>query len=64
MNPSFWKIREHSYTLDHMYNVTHFKILYKARSNSELRVAESLFIHKNRPGLNSNEAAVTLNIIP
>ncbi len=64
MNPSYSKIREHSHTLDHMYNETDFKILYKARNDSELRVAESLFIHKNRPSLNSNEPSVTLNNIP
>ncbi len=64
MNPSYSKIREHSQTLDHMYTETDFKILYKAENNSELRVAESLFIHKNRPNLNSNESSVTLNIIP
>ncbi len=64
MNPSFSKIRDHSHTLDHMYNETDFKILYKARNSNELRVAESLFIHRNRPSLNSNETAVTLNIIP
>jgi len=64
MNPSFSKIRDHSHTLDHVYNETDFKILYRARNSSELRVAESLFIHRNRPSLNSNETAVTLNIIP
>ncbi len=64
MNPSFSKVREHSHTLDHMYNETDFKILYKVRNSSELRVAESLFIHRNRPSINSNEFAVTLNIIP
>ncbi len=60
MNPSFKKISKHSQTFDHMYNETDFNILYKARNNSELRVAESLFIHKNRPSLNSNESTVTL----
>ncbi len=64
MNPPYSKIREHSQTLDHIYNETNFKILHKARNNKELRVAESLFIHKSRPSLNSNEAALTLNIIP
>ncbi len=63
MNTSYSKIREHSQTLDHKFNKTDFKILYKAKNNSELRVGESLFIHKNRPSLNSNETAVTLNII-
>ncbi len=60
MNATYSKIREHSPTLDHMYNETDFKIVYKAKNNSELRVAESLFIHKNRPSLNSNESSVTL----
>ncbi len=64
MNPSYSKIREHSQTLDHIYNETNFKMLNKARKNNELRVAESLFIHKNRSSLNSNETSVTLNIIP
>ncbi len=64
MNPSYSKIREHSQTLDHIYNETNFEILYKAKNNNELRVAESLFIHKNKPGLNSNESSITLNIIP
>ncbi len=64
MNPSYSKIREHFQTLDYIYNETNFKILYKARNNNELRVAESLLIHKNRPSLDSNEISVTLNIIP
>ncbi len=65
MNPSYSKIREYSQTLGHMYNETDYKILYSytAKNNSELRVAESLFIHKNRPSLNINESSVTLNII-
>ncbi len=64
MNPNYSKIREHSQALGHIYNETDFKILYRARNNNELRVAESLFIHKNKPGLNSNESSITLNIIP
>ncbi len=64
MNQCYAKIKEHSQTLDHIYNETNFKILYKAKNNNELRVAESLFIHKNRPSLNSNESSITLNIIP
>ncbi len=64
MNPSYSKIREHSQTLDHIYNETNFKILYKAKNNNELRVAESLSMHKYRPSLNSDESSITLNIIP
>ncbi len=64
MNPSYSKIREHSQTLDHIYNETGFKILYKTSNNNNLRVAESLFIHKNIPSLNSNESSITLKLLP
>ncbi len=64
LNQSFSTIKEHSLRSDHSYTKNDFKILYRARNSNELRLTESLFIHKNKPGLNNNETAVTLNIIP
>ncbi len=64
LNPSYSIIREHSLHSDHCYKEDDFKILYRARNNIELRLAESVFIHKSKPGFNKNETAVTLNVFP
>ncbi len=62
-NPRYSIIREHSLQSDPCYK-DDFKILYRSRNTTKLRLAESLFIHKNKRSLNNNESAVTLNVIP
>ncbi len=64
ISPSISNIRSHSLTHDHVYENNYFKILYKARDIHELRLAESLLIHKNRPSLNDYGAAVQLQVFP
>ena len=60
--PSFSKIREHSLDCDHRFNEDDFSILYRAKSSSDLRIAESLYIMKDKPELNGNELATRLLI--
>ena len=61
-NPSFSKIREHTLNCNHTINEQDFSIKYRASCNSDLRIAESLFIMKEKPELNSNELATKLLI--
>jgi len=63
LKPSFSTIRNHSLERDHMYKNEDFKILYKARTANELRIAESLFIYKHKPALNNQESAISLYMI-
>lgn len=52
MNPSFSIIRVHSLDNDYVYE-DDLKSFYRTRDISEGRIAESIFIHKNRPILNN-----------
>ena len=61
-NPSVSMIRDHSRQHDHLIREDSFSILFKANNGSDLRIAETLFIIEQKPGLNSNETAVKLNI--
>ncbi len=67
MNPSHSIIRSHLLEHDHVYAEGDFKILFRAR-DIELRIAESLFIHKNEPALNNYDnhsfAIVPLGVVP
>ena len=42
---------------NHAFSEQDFSIKYRALCNSDLRIAESLFIMKEKPELNSNELA-------
>ncbi len=64
MTPTISNIRSHSLKYDHAYGRNSTKILFKARDTFELRLAESLSIHKNRPTLNDHETAVQLQLLP
>ncbi len=64
VNPSFSIIRGHSLEHDHVHREGDFRILFMARHLSELRIAESLFIHKNRPALNNYATAIPLQLFP
>ena len=58
--PSFSRIREHSLACNHSINEEDFSIKYRARFASDLRIAESLMIMKEKPDLNGNEIATRL----
>jgi len=60
LKPSFSTVREHSLESDHRYKEEDFKILYRARTANELRIAESLLIYKHKPVLNNQESAISL----
>lgn len=64
VNPSYSIIRERSWSNDHCYGDVNFKILCRAKSNCELKIAEFLFIYKNKLGLDKNETTVSLELIP
>ena len=59
-HPSFSRIREHALSCKHEINDEDFNILFKAKCNSELRIAESLFIMRHKPELNGTEVATKL----
>ncbi len=63
-NPSYRIITEHSLQSDHCYKEEDFTIVHRARNTTELRLAASLFIHKNKPSLNNIESATTSNVFP
>ena len=60
--PSYSKIREHSLSCNHNINEQDFSIRFRATSASDLRIAESLVIMKEKPDLNGNELATKLLI--
>ena len=62
-SPSFSKIREHSLEYNHAIRDNEFKIMFKARTLSDLRIAESLAIIKVKPDLNCNELATKLHML-
>ena len=61
-HPSFSKIREHALSCKHTISEQDFNIKFRAQCNSDLRIAESLFIIKDKPELNGTEVATKLLI--
>ena len=60
--PSFSKIRDHAIECNHPIREQGFVIKYKAKNTSDLRIAESLCIIKEKPELNGTESATKLLI--
>ena len=58
--PSFSRIREHAIECKHPIREQGFVIKYRARNITDLRIAESLSIMKEKPELNSTELATRL----
>ena len=52
-SPNYSAIMEHHTTTKHSFNQSNFTILSKSNKN-DLRVLESLYIHKLKPSLNNN----------
>ena len=63
-HPSFSNIREHALSCNYVINEQDFSIKFRATCNSDLRIAESLFIMKDKPELNGTELATRLLIFP
>ena len=51
-NPPFSNIREHALSFDHPIKVDNFSVLARCPSH-DLRLLESIFIHKFSPNLNN-----------
>jgi len=60
---SFSVIRDHSTQGDHLAREVEFGIIFKARYASDLQIAESLSILKDKPALNNNEFSTKLYVI-
>ena len=60
--PSFSRIREHSMSCNHPIREQDFSIKFRANFTKDLRIAESLFILKEKPEINGNELATRLAI--
>ena len=61
--PSHSYIREHSYKCNSPVTLDNFSILNFSQNKTDLRILESLYIHKIRPKLNSAQTAYPLNIV-
>ena len=61
-NPSFSIIRNHSRENNHVIRESDFQILFKS-NHSDLSIAESLVIYKDKPQLNSNETVFKLQTL-
>lgn len=59
-NPSYSVVRHHSENMDHKIRFEDFRILHRVRHETELRLAESLYIFHNKPNLNANESSIKL----
>ena len=64
VNPGASMIRNHAREFDHAIKEHNFKIMHMSRNRQDLRIAESLFIHKYNPNLNSNESSAKLHLVP
>jgi len=60
--PCHSNIRDHSYSSDHPISSTDFKILATV-NRYDVRLAESILIHKLKPTLNSLDSSLPLNIL-
>ena len=60
--PSFSRIREHASSCNNSINEQDFSIKFRASCFSDLRIAESLMIMKEKPEINGNELATRLLI--
>ena len=58
--PPFSAIREHSHAHDHLMESKSFSILACCRSDMDLPIVESLYIHKLKPSLNAHGTSVDL----
>ena len=61
-NPSYSRIRDHANECKHPISELGFTIKYRAKNTSDLRIAESLMIIKEKPVLNCTELATRLMI--
>ena len=61
-NPSYSRIRDHANECKHPINELGFTIKNRAKNTSDLRIAESLVIIKEKPVLNCTELATRLMI--
>ena len=61
--PSHSEIRNHCHENSHPLSFNHFSIIDRCNNPFDLRLLESIHIHKLRPTLNSYQSAAELNIL-
>ena len=61
-NPSHSNIRQHAFNCDHPILTSNFSLLSKCPSN-DLKLLESIYIHKIVPSLNNQNSSCPLNIL-
>ena len=61
-NPPFSNIREHALSFDHPIKVDNFSVLARCPSH-DLRLLDSIFIHKFSPNLNNQASSFPLQIL-
>ena len=61
-NPPFSNIREHALNCNHPIKIDNFSVLARCQ-DYDLRLLESIFIHKLSPNLNNQTSACPLNIL-
>lgn len=59
-NPTLSEIRNHCFDKGHTCNMDNFSILHSSHDRMELRILESLYIHKLKPSLNNYESSTKL----
>ena len=62
VRPLASSVRNHSINCDVLSGINDFKVLYKASSERELRIVESVFIRLLKPTLNQDTSAFPLHI--
>ena len=60
-NPPFSNIREHALNCNHPIKIDNFSVLARCQ-DYDLRLLESIFIHKLSPNLNNQTSAYPLNV--
>ena len=60
--PPFSNIREHALNCNHPFKIDNFSVLDRCH-DYDLRLLESIFIHKLSPNLNNQTSACPLNIL-
>jgi hypothetical protein len=59
----FSPVRNHSLSADHPISVNNFRILDHANTQTDLKILESLYIHEEKPKLNTATSAMQLTIV-
>ena len=56
-------IRDHCFNNDHLFKISNFNIIDRTAQILDLRILKSNHINTNRPEINNNQTATTVNIL-